>query len=109
MTDLHQTDLHHRTHLHEIDLDGEMDCAGEVEPIIVIQDQIKQFRKLLRLQHGADLDFTPGAIEQIARLGKTSEAAAFLTRGADQRIEIAHVLRQIVVRDQLDPAGRPDR
>jgi ATP-dependent Clp protease ATP-binding subunit ClpX len=29
---------------------------------------IKQYRKLLRLHHGADLEFTPDAIRQIARL-----------------------------------------
>ena len=41
--------------LHEIDLDGEMDVSGEVEPLIPLQDQINTttFNLLMAQQYGA--------------------------------------------------------
>jgi hypothetical protein len=40
---------------HEIDLDGEMDISGEVEPLIPLQDQINTitFNLLMAMQYGA--------------------------------------------------------
>lgn len=42
-------------HLHQIDLDGEMDVSGEVEPMIALQDQLNTttFNSLMAQQYGA--------------------------------------------------------
>ena len=42
-------------YLHEIDLDGEMDVSGDVEPLIRLQDQINTttFNLLMAQQYGA--------------------------------------------------------
>jgi Phage portal protein, SPP1 Gp6-like len=41
--------------LHEADLDGEMDCSGEVEPLLLIQDQINfdTFNAMITEQYAA--------------------------------------------------------
>jgi ATP-dependent Clp protease ATP-binding subunit ClpX len=49
-----------------------LDDLGEEDLVRILGDPrdalLKQYRKLLRLGHGADLEFTPGAIREIARL-----------------------------------------
>ena len=49
-----------------------LDDLGEAQLARILADPknalLKQFRKLLRLSHGADLELTPGAVKEIARL-----------------------------------------
>ena len=49
-----------------------LDDLGEAELARILGDPknalLKQYRKLLRLSHGSDLDFTPDAIREIARI-----------------------------------------
>jgi ATP-dependent Clp protease ATP-binding subunit ClpX len=49
-----------------------LDDLGEAELARILGDPknalLKQYRKLLRLSHGADLEFTPSAIREVARM-----------------------------------------
>jgi ATP-dependent Clp protease ATP-binding subunit ClpX len=80
-----------------------LDDLGEEDLVRILGDPrnalIKQYRKLLRLQHGADLEFTPRAIREIARL-------------ADERGVGARGLRAVVeqvIEDVLFEASEADR
>jgi ATP-dependent Clp protease ATP-binding subunit ClpX len=80
-----------------------LDDLGQEDLVRILGDPknalIKQYRKLLRLQHGADLEFTPGAIREIARLANERGVGA---RGLRAVVEE-------VVEDVLFEASEADR
>ena len=83
---------------------------------------LKQYRKLLRLQHGADLEFTPGAIREVARLAHGQGTGARGLRAVVERVvedvmfEVGEtdrgqvfVIEESVVRGEGVPGRRPIR
>jgi ATP-dependent Clp protease ATP-binding subunit ClpX len=80
-----------------------LDDLGEEDLARILADPgdalLKQYRKLLRLHHGADLDFTPGAIREVARLARERGVGA---RGLRAVVEA-------VLEDVLFEAGESDR
>ena len=80
-----------------------LDDLGEDDLARILADPgdalLKQYRKLLRLHHGADLEFTPGAIREVARLAHERGVGA---RGLRAVVEA-------VLEDVLFEAGESDR
>jgi ATP-dependent Clp protease ATP-binding subunit ClpX len=72
-----------------------LDDLGEEDLVRILGDPrsalIKQYRKLLRLQHGADMEFTPAAIREIAVLAHQRGVGA---RGL--RAVVEHIVEGIL-------------
>ena len=80
-----------------------LDDLGVVHLVRILSDPenalLKQYRKLLRLQHGADLDFTPEAINEIARLAHERGVGARGLRSVVEEV-IENILFEVSEEDR---------